>query len=38
MIFTSENNNKEILGFMIGKLIPAPEVYNPSGLTLMIVA
>jgi len=25
-----------ILGFIIGKLIPAPEVYNPGGLTLMI--
>jgi len=25
-----------IVGFVIGKLMPAPEVYNPGGLTLMI--
>jgi hypothetical protein len=25
-----------IVGFIIGKLMPAPEVYNPGGLTLMI--
>ena len=25
-----------IIGFIIGRLIPAPEVYNPGGLTLMI--
>lgn len=30
------SNAKEILGFIIGKLMPAPEVYNPGGLTLMI--
>ncbi len=29
-------NNEKILGFIIGKLISAPEVYNPAGLTLMI--
>lgn len=27
---------KEIMGFILGKLIPAPEVYNPGGLTLMV--
>jgi len=28
--------NSEIVGFVIGKLIEAPAVYAPSGLTLMI--
>lgn len=28
--------NSQIKGFVIGRLIPAPEVYNPGGLTLMI--
>jgi hypothetical protein len=28
--------DEEVLGFIIGKLMPAPEVYNPGGLTLMI--
>ena len=36
MMFTAESGAKEILGFVIGKLMPAPEVYNPGGLTLMI--
>lgn len=36
LMFTAENNTPEILGFIIGKLMPAPEVYNPGGLTLMI--
>ncbi|MFM8454917.1 MAG: hypothetical protein ACKOAD_08215 [Gammaproteobacteria bacterium] len=36
MIFTAESDAKEILGFVIGKLMPAPEVYNPGRLTLMI--
>jgi hypothetical protein len=26
----------KIVGFVIGRLVPAPEVYNPGGLTLMI--
>ncbi len=30
------DDNSEILGFIIGKLSIAPEVYNPGGLTLMI--
>lgn len=30
------DDNSEVLGFIIGKLMPAPEVYNPGGLTLMI--
>ena len=29
-------DDEEILGFIIGKLIESPEVYNPCGLTLMI--
>jgi hypothetical protein len=36
VMFTAESETQEILGFMIGKLMPAPEVYNPGGLTLMI--
>ena len=28
--------NTHIVGFIIGRLMLAPEVYNPSGLTLMI--
>ena len=28
--------NSDIVGFIIGRLVPAPEVYNPGGLTLMI--
>jgi len=36
IMFTAEAHNKEILGFIIGKLINAPEVYDPGGLTLMI--
>lgn len=36
VMFTAESDTKEILGFVIGKLMPAPEVYNPGGLTLMV--
>ncbi|MDF3047207.1 MAG: acetyltransferase [Candidatus Midichloriaceae bacterium] len=36
LMFTAKNDIQEILGFVIGKLMPAPEVYNPGGLTLMI--
>ncbi|WP_129591927.1 hypothetical protein [Holospora curviuscula] len=36
MMFTAENDTPEILGFVIGKLMPAPEVYNPGGLTVII--
>lgn len=36
VMFTAESDTQEILGFVIGKLMPAPEVYNPGGLTLMI--
>jgi GNAT superfamily N-acetyltransferase len=28
--------HQKIVGFIVGKLMPAPEVYNPGGLTLMI--
>lgn len=31
-----ESNAQEILGFIIGRIMPAPEVYNLGGLTLMI--
>ncbi len=30
------DDEDSVLGFIIGKLMPAPEVYNPNGLTLMI--
>ena len=36
LMFIAQGDTQEILGFIIGKLIPAPEVYNPRGLTLMI--
>jgi hypothetical protein len=36
MLNQVQHDNNTILGFIIGKLMPAPEVYNPSGLTLMI--
>ncbi len=36
VMFTAESGTQEILGFIIGKLMPAPEVYNPGGLTVMI--
>lgn len=29
-------NESKIVGFVIGRLVNAPEVYNPGGLTLMI--
>lgn len=36
LMFTAENENQEMLGFAIGRLMSAPDVYNPGGLTLMI--
>ncbi|WPY00714.1 GNAT family N-acetyltransferase [Candidatus Trichorickettsia mobilis] len=36
VMFTAKSETQEILGFIIGRLMPAPEVYNPGGLTLMI--
>jgi hypothetical protein len=36
IMFTAEDLNQEILGFIIGRLMLAPEVYNPGGLTIMI--
>lgn len=36
LMLTSEDEHAHILGFIIGKLMPAPEVYDPGGLTLMI--
>lgn len=35
-IMLAAESNQKIVGFVIGKLMPAPEVYNPGGLTLMI--
>jgi predicted acetyltransferase len=35
IMLTAENNQK-IVGFIIGKLVPAPAVYNPGGFTLLI--
>lgn len=29
-------SDDKVVGFIIGRLISAPEVYNPGGLTLMI--
>jgi RimJ/RimL family protein N-acetyltransferase len=36
LMFIAQGDTQEILGFIIGKLMRAPEVYNPRGLTLMI--
>lgn len=36
LLLTAQNHNKEMIAFVIGKLITAPEVYDPKGLTLMI--
>jgi predicted house-cleaning noncanonical NTP pyrophosphatase (MazG superfamily) len=36
LMLTAEDQYQEILGFIIGKLVPAPPVYNPGGLTLMV--
>ncbi len=35
-MFTAKSVTQEILGFVIGKLISAPGVYNPGDLTLII--
>jgi len=35
IMLTAKQDDK-IVGFIIGKLVAAPEVYNPGGLTLMI--
>ncbi len=36
LMFTAENESQETVGFIIGNLISAPDVYDPGGLTLMI--
>lgn len=36
LMFIAHDKNQKILGFVIGKLVSPPEVYNPGGLTLMI--
>jgi ribosomal protein S18 acetylase RimI-like enzyme len=35
-IMLTATSHQKIVGFIIGKLMPAPEVYKPGGLTLMI--
>lgn len=35
-IMLSAEENFDVVGFIIGRLLPAPEVYDPGGLTLMI--
>lgn len=35
ILLVAKDKNK-IVGFVIGRLVNAPEVYNPGGLTLMI--
>jgi len=35
LVLVTEENH-EVVGFIIGHIIKAPEVYNPGGLTLMI--
>jgi hypothetical protein len=36
VMLTAEYSQSGILGFIIGKLMPAPAVYSPGGLTLMV--
>ncbi|HQY22392.1 MAG TPA: GNAT family N-acetyltransferase [Gammaproteobacteria bacterium] len=36
VILVATDSNEKIMGFIIGRLMPAPAVYNPGGLTLMI--
>lgn len=36
LMFTAAYRDRTIPGFIIGRLMPAPEVYNPEGLTLMV--
>jgi hypothetical protein len=35
-MLTEQGSKQEILEFIIGELMPVPEVYNPGGLTLMV--
>lgn len=35
-ILLAAKENQNTFGFIIGRLVKAPEVYNPGGLTLMI--
>lgn len=36
IILSAKNDDDIVVGFIIGRVIPAPEVYNPGGMTLMI--
>lgn len=36
LMLTAKDTNQVLVGFVIGKLIEAPEVYQPGGLTLLI--
>jgi hypothetical protein len=35
-IILSAKMDDEVVGFIIGRLVPAPEVYDPGGLTIII--
>lgn len=36
IMLTAEDHHQKIIAFIIGRMISAPEVYNPGGLTLMV--
>jgi hypothetical protein len=35
-LYVAEEEISQILGFIIGRIVPAPEVYSPGGMTMMI--
>lgn len=36
LLFIAKDLNQQCMGFVIGKLMQSPQVYNPGGLTLLI--
>ena len=36
LLFIAKDSNQQCMGFVIGKLMQSPQVYNPGGLTLLI--
>jgi GNAT superfamily N-acetyltransferase len=36
ILLSAKNDDDIVIGFIIGRVIPAPEVYDPGGMTLMI--
>lgn len=36
ILLSAKTDEDIVVGFIIGRVIPAPEVYNPGGMTLMI--